>query len=131
TQFRRVTLLTVTAGHLRGLGKVHERLDELDRVAPAPLDWVCARYPQVASPWHGVISSTCLPCQAGYILAGVQAALAVGARHVALGYSGYQSSWPEQTPYAVRRLTDTLREADLELVLPVYSISSQEEMVVE
>ena len=53
----------------------------------------------------------------------------VEAQDIALGYSGYQSNWIEQSQPAVNNLTDITKSQALHLHLPVYDISSKEEMV--
>lgn len=124
-QFTRVTLVTVTADHLTGLQAVHRRLDELERVASGQFEWISVRAPRVEARSLRGASATCLPCQLAYVLVGAQVAATLRTPNIAFGYSGYQAAWPEQTPYSVKRLTDTLLDFGLALALPVYTVSSK------
>lgn len=55
----------------------------------------------------------------------------LGADSLAFGYARYQSAWPEQTPYAIERLTDVLASRGINLELPVYDIASKPEAITE
>lgn len=46
---------------------------------------------------------------------------------LALGYAKYQDSWAEQTPQATAKLKTVLHSFDLDLLLPVYNLSSKNE----
>lgn len=46
---------------------------------------------------------------------------------MALGYAGYQGTWPEQTPLATKRLTRALLQFGINLVLPSYDLTSKDQ----
>jgi hypothetical protein len=56
---------------------------------------------------------------------------ALGADALAYGYTGYQSSWPEQTPDAIQRLSRIAAAKGARLVTPVYDITSKTEAISE
>ena len=43
-----------------------------------------------------------------------------------MGYTAYQSDWPEQTPAATKMLRSALYQAGLALVLPCYNLASKD-----
>jgi hypothetical protein len=46
-----------------------------------------------------------------------------------MGYAGYQSDWPEQTPSAVAALAAVLATRSLRLLLPVYDVATKEQAI--
>jgi hypothetical protein len=53
------------------------------------------------------------------------------ATHIALGYSGYQSGWAEQTPYAIKKLGEVLTSNGFSLVLPVADVQNKVDAIKE
>jgi len=49
-----------------------------------------------------------------------------GISNLAMGYSGYQNTWPEQTPYATEGLRKVLKTNGIQLQLPVYDINEKD-----
>ena len=74
---------------------------------------------------------TCLPCHRSYTALGTLVAEQLGTDALAFGYTRYQSAWPEQTPYAIERLTCVLASRGIRLELPVYDIASKAEAIAE
>lgn len=137
-------LVTVTTDHLHGIQEVHRRLDELSHLLPAGSEWrhviqdetsssKVLKAPGGDTPKTVPIydSETCLPCHRDYTSIGVSIALSLGAKSLAFGYAGYQSTWPEQTLEATNMLREILRSVDLQLLLPAYDVSSKENAISE
>lgn len=124
-------LVTITSGHLFGLNAVRRRLAELRGVMPGGTQWMTVRQPHELRTDTSFYERTCLPCQHAYVVVAVATALSLAATHLAFGYAGYQSAWPEQTPLAVERLTTVAADLGLELLLPVYDLRSREDAVAE
>lgn len=76
-------------------------------------------------------SPTCLPCHRSYTAIGAIVAERLKADSIAFGYTQYQSAWPEQTPYAIERLTHVLASRGISLELPVYDITTKSEAIAE
>ncbi len=74
---------------------------------------------------------TCLPCHCVYAAIGITLTEWYKADSLAFGYTQYQSDWPEQTPYAIERLTYLLTCRKIRLVLPGYDIGSKSDAVAE
>jgi len=74
---------------------------------------------------------TCLPCHHAYLSVAVSLADRKHLGAVATGYSGYQSDWLEQTPYAIDRLREVLGAHGKELLLPVADLISKDQAVLE
>jgi len=55
----------------------------------------------------------------------------LGARRLAFGYTNYQSAWLEQSIPAVERLRRFLATRGVELLLPVYDLSSKSQAISE
>jgi hypothetical protein len=127
--FETLTLITVTSEHLVGIEAVHTRLDEL-REKIKSVEWLHVLQPRFST-LDGEDHSTCLPCHLAYTAIGVRATLDSAGRNLAMGYAGYQSGWPEQTPEAVSLLGAELGKIGIDLHLPVYSIASREEACFE
>ena len=98
--------MTVTSGHLVGINAVRARLLELNGPLPDSTEWVHVSQPPL--PEAGILRETsCLPCHSAYVLIAARVAVDRGAGSIALGYAGYQSAWPEQTPQATAALAAT------------------------
>jgi tRNA(Ile)-lysidine synthase TilS/MesJ len=128
---KRLALVTVSSDHLTGIDRVHQRLYELKSILPPTTPWIHIIAPHSLSERGGGEAFTCLPCHRFYTLAGAITADKLGAKIIAFGYSGYQSNWPEQTPYAVHRLEQVLHHNNLDLMVPVYDIQSKDSAVRE
>jgi hypothetical protein len=139
-EFERLVLVTVTTDHLVALQNVKRRLAELRSYLPAQSQWI-----------HAVIDSesiielpistiqlgfshqmdtkleSCLPCHLSYFQTALIVASYQDARHLAVGYTSYQSDWLEQTPYAIARLREILDRSGKELLLPSQDLSSKEQ----
>jgi hypothetical protein len=74
---------------------------------------------------------TCLPCHCFYAATGIFLAESLNADSLAFGYTGYQSDWPEQTPYAIECLTRIIASRRIHFLLPVIDIVSKIEAVAE
>jgi hypothetical protein len=125
----KLILVTVTSGGLTGIERVSRRLKELRPLLSDDTCWVHVRFPEDAE--RAANEKTCLTCHQAYIVAGAMVADKFDAKHIALGYSGYQASWAEQTPYAICKLNTVLNSNGFELVLPVTNILQKEDAVQE
>jgi hypothetical protein len=130
-QRSRLTLVTVTSDHLIGIEAVRRRILELRQRLPPDTSWLLVSQPLNILRDEASYARTCLPCHHAYVSVGARVARDRGISTLAFGYTGYQSSWPEQTPYAVERLSAALSEVDLDLVLPVYDLHRKEDAVEE
>ena len=128
---RSLTLVTVTSDHLVGVDAVRRRLLELRQHLAPDTSWLRVAQPVNILTDESSYARTCLPCHHAYVAVGVRVARERGIRTLAFGYAGYQSSWPEQTPYAVERLSAALSKVDVDLVLPVYDVRRKEDALEE
>jgi hypothetical protein len=126
-----ITLVTVTSDHLVGIDRVQTRLRELRSIIPPSTKWIHVRQPRQETGPANFNSKTCLPCHKEYVsIAG--AILAQNpSRAIAFGYVSYQQQWPEQTPLAIASLKRVLRKHQIELLLPVYSLKTRGDAVLE
>ncbi len=124
--YQKLVLVTVTSTHLSGIGTVHNRLKELKRYLPEDTEWYCIKQPADLCTDVSFYAPTCLPCHHSYVVVGVLIAEQTITKDVAFGYTGYQSTWPEQTKLAITRLTDLLKSYNINLILPVYDIDDVE-----
>lgn len=121
-----VTLVTVTSPHLLGLQKVEKRVEEIWKFLPPGSSWrTVEQDSSISSPQ--LASNTCLPCQRDYVSAGIALALQHDIKQLALGYTNYQSDWPEQTHQAIAILSKITVDLGIELLLPVQKLSSKDE----
>jgi hypothetical protein len=91
--------------------------------------WVVIRQPADLKTDTSFFEQTCLPCHHAYVVAGAIVAAKVGVAALAFGYARYQNAWPEQTPLAIERLAEVLARHGIQLVLPVYDLSSREQVL--
>jgi len=70
---------------------------------------------------------TCLPCHHSYVVASSVLAFRLNIPNLAFGYAKYQSSWPEQSPIAISRLSSILSRHRIRLLLPAYDLASRAE----
>lgn len=126
----KLVLVTVSSPHLVGLDRVKLRLHELQRVLPAGTIWMNVVQPGSVVPMPpGFSDRTCLPCQEAYALTGYKVTRERGLKDLAMGYAGYQSDWPEQTPSATARLAKVLKDRGVRLHLPVYGVRAKIEAI--
>ena len=126
-----LTLVTVCSGHLSGIEQVEKRLSELSRHLPADTEWLLIDQKTEITESSGLQPYTCLPCQLAYVVTGIKVAKLLGSKTVALGYTAYQSTWPEQTDTAVTALRSTLAGIGIDLILPVQDLQAKEEVIQE
>lgn len=124
-----LTLVTVSSSHLNGIDSVRRRLRELSKILPPDTQWVRINQPEDLRTEMSFYAKTCLPCHHAYVVVAVAVALAVRADALAFGYASYQSSWPEQTPFAIKRLEAVLERYGVRLLLPVYDVCSRDEAI--
>jgi predicted subunit of tRNA(5-methylaminomethyl-2-thiouridylate) methyltransferase len=129
--FERLILVTVTSEHLVGMDSVRQRLAELKSHLQETTQWLHVLQPTAMPSDQLFRAPTCLPCHRSYAAIGTIVAERFNADSLAFGYTRYQSAWPEQTPYAVERLTHVLAARRIRLELPVYDIASKSEAVAE
>lgn len=122
--YRTLTLVTATSDHLVGAKAVRRRLHELAPLLPPASKWLRVRQPPTANA-RSFSAPTCLPCHAAYAALGVAVAREEHAQAIAFGYAGYQSDWPEQTPFAIATLRAVLEEQGVALEVPVYDLSAK------
>ncbi len=122
-----LTLVTVSSDHLVGIDAVRRRLREISRILPPDTRWLRLRQPQELWTDTSFYEKTCLPCHHAYVVVAAAVALSVGTKALAFGYVGYQSTWPEQTPMAIARLDAVLGRNGVQLLLPVYDLTSRDE----
>jgi len=127
--WERLVLVTVTSGGLSGIARVTRRLLELRPLLPENSSWMHVQFAKESH--EDKDAKTCLTCHQGYIVAGAITADRFDANHIALGYSGYQSGWAEQTPYAITKLNEVLASNGLILVLPVTDLLHKEDAIRE
>lgn len=129
--WQKLILVTVTSEHLTGLSNVKRRLVELRHLLPDDTEWLHVVLPQTLNIERPSTIHTCLPCHQAYIVSGVITAEKYNAKHMALGYTGYQSNWPEQTLYARTRLSQIMKDVDIEVLYPVLDITTKEDAITE
>jgi len=126
--FAQLVLVTVTSSHLVGIERVRRRLAELRGILPPRTTWLhMGTLLRGSENLTGVSLATCLPCQLDYCVIGARVSLETDADALALGYAGYQSSWPEQTPYATSALQRELAGLGVHVLFPSYSLHSKHE----
>jgi hypothetical protein len=127
----RLTLVTITSEHLVGIDAVRRRLAELKSYLPWSTKWLHVKQPEVLPANQLFRAPTCLPCHCYYTAVGITLAERLNADSLAFGYTGYQSDWPEQAPYAIERLAYVLSSRGIHLMLPVYDISKKSDVITE
>jgi predicted PP-loop superfamily ATPase len=126
----KLVLVTVTTPNLIGIERVKQRLFELKSHLAIDTEWLQVALPNSISANRSSVT-TCLPCHQAYLMTGVIIAENYKARQLALGYTDYQSTWTEQTPYAIESLRIILHSVGLNLNLPVIDITSKEQAIAE
>lgn len=130
-QFDELILVTVTSDHLVGVDLVRSRLKELKPHMNSKTKWINI----VPIPNNSRVivlnEKTCLPCHHAYVAIGSSIANQFNANTLSFGYAGYQSWWPEQTPYATNKLAEVLAGRGLQLALPVYDVGTKEGIIAE
>jgi len=126
-----LSLVTITSDHLHGIGHVQRRIDELGPLLSPGTRWLRIAQPHDLRTDTSFYAQTCLPCHHAYVVVAANVARSLGATTLALGYTAYQSDWPEQTPVAVASLRAVLSEHGVRLLLPVRDLSSREQAACE
>ncbi len=127
----RLLLLTVTSEHLSGIHSVIRRLNEFRLKFPTRATWLHVVQPSHLVPEMKTGHRTCLPCHAAYSGLGLRFALDNNMSNIAFGYTGYQSTWIEQTPQAIEILRRSLRAHGVDLLLPVSDLPSKADAIRE
>lgn len=130
-KWEKLVLVTVTTTNLKGIERVRQRLVELKPYVPSNTEWLNITVPHTLGSYRRSTVPTCLPCHQAYLVTGAMIAEQYGSKHLALGYTGYQSTWVEQTPYAIESLGAILGSVELNLNLPVIDITSKEQVIAE
>ena len=104
---------------------------ELKRILPGDTLWIHLNDHRIVSQPLSLAQKTCLPCFLKYVSLGVIIARRVHASSLAFGFTAYQSSWPEQTHYAVENLRKVLSEYGIMLETPVYDLKTKEAAIEE
>lgn len=127
-QYDHLTLITVQADYLTKIEDVYLRLEEL-KLKPA-LKNKCTwkLYKKIEDIQE---STTCLSCHAYYIALAQNIAMSNNIQDIALGYSGYQNHWEEQSEYAKISLKKYFKEIGLNLLLPVEHIIEKDDILKE
>ncbi len=73
------------------------------------------------------LPQSCLLCAMAKVTAAIVLCRNLRARRIAVGYSGYQAAWAEQTPAAVILQRAALAERGIEFLTPTLDIASKEE----
>ncbi|WP_448536827.1 hypothetical protein [Sphingobium yanoikuyae] len=120
------TLVTITSDHLRGIDSVKRRIDELAPLLAHGTRWLQIEQPHDLRTDTSFYAQTCLPCHHAYVVVAASVARSLGAKTLALGYTAYQSDWPEQTPLAIASLKAVLADHGVRLLLPVSDITSRD-----
>ena len=124
-------LVTVSSEHLNGISAVEKRLAELKRYLPHDTLWIRLSDSGLIAPNLNLATKTCLPCFLGYVSLGVIIARKYNTPYLAFGFTKYQSDWPEQTPYAIKKLRKVLTQFGISLEIPVYDISTKDGSIKE
>jgi hypothetical protein len=114
-----------------GIERVKTRLTELAGRLDDSTPCLHVRQPTELRTDTSFYDRTCLPCHHAYVVVSGALARHLGADTIAFGYTGYQRDWPEQTPFAVARLSSVLERHGITLELPVYTIASKEAAAAE
>ena len=122
-------LATVRSEHLVGISLVKERLVELKPHLPE--DTICLMLSDLGFtiPPLAKFPNTCLDCFLNYATIGAVLARQFNTKSIAFGFTKYQSSWPEQTPYAVSRLREVLNDFNFDLDLPAHDIETEKKAI--
>lgn len=129
--YEKLILVTVTTANLVGLESVLQRLAELKPHLPRNTEWLRVALPANFVQYRQAALTTCLPCHHVYLVSGAIIAEQYDSKALALGYAGYQSTWTEQTPYAVKRLSEIMSSIGLKVVLPVADLTTKEQAIAE
>jgi hypothetical protein len=124
-QFRRLVLVTVASAHMTGLDHVHARIKELKQVIPVSCQWILLPEAPHLTSDQATSHYGCISCHFGYFWCASRIADQIGGRSIACGFVEYQKHWIEQTPYAIRQLSDSLKERGQHLLLPVADVQSK------
>jgi hypothetical protein len=130
-KYEKLVLITVTTANLVGFERVCQRLIELKPHLPGNTEWLHIALPPGFVAYRQSALTTCLPCHHVYLVTGAIVAGNYNSKHLALGYTGYQSTWTEQSPYAIERLSEIMSTIGLRLILPVADLVAKEQAIAE
>lgn len=129
--WEKLVLVTVTTANLNGIERVRQRLEELGPKLRPNTEWLLIALPSNFNIHRRSATATCLTCHHVYLVAGAMIAEKYNSKHLALGYTGYQSTWTEQTPYAIERLTEVMSTIGLNVIFPVSDLLEKEQAIAE
>jgi len=121
----KLCLVTISSGHLVGINRVRQRIQEMNSILPPSTRWLHIKQPTELRTDTSFYQKTCLPCHHSYVVASSVMAFRLSISNLAFGYAMYQSAWPEQSPMAISRLTNILARHQIGLLLPAYNIDSR------
>ena len=127
----KLVMVTATGFDLKGINLVKKRLVELSPYLPGNTEWLKIALPKKLLKKPYSQSITCLSCHHSYLSIGVMVAETLNSKNIALGYTGYQSNWIEQTPQAIENLKNIIGSVGLSVVFPVIDINSKEKAIEE
>ena len=119
-------LVTISSGHLIGIDRVRKRIREMESILAPSTRWIHVKQPTELRTDTSFYEMTCLPCHHSYVVVSSVFAFRLAIPNLVFGYAAYQSSWPEQSPLAISRLTAILQRHGIRLHLPAYDIDSRE-----
>lgn len=129
--FNHIVLVTVKSSNMTGLSSLDSRLEELKRVLSVHCQWMLVRENRLLLHQASAEDLGCIGCHFGYFASAYSVARQLGCDTIACGFVEYQSSWVEQTPYSVARLSQLMSEYGIKLLLPVAEMRSKTEVQTE
>jgi 3-methyladenine DNA glycosylase AlkC len=129
--FDHVVLVTILSPHMTGLSKVQSRVEELKRILAVRCEWMLVPETRLVPLRTTSDDIGCIDCHFGYFVTAHSIARQLECESIACGFVQYQNAWVEQTPYAVRRLSELMAEHGTKLVFPVAELGSKEEVEAE
>lgn len=88
-------------------------------------EWDRSFKTKILSSISSELPKSCLICALSKMTAIIPTCLKLGIRKIAMGYTEYQSSWAEQTPYAVELQKKHLMRLGIEMILPSLEYKSK------
>lgn len=88
-------------------------------------DWEKLFKSSIVRQFSTSLPKSCLLCSLSKITAVIPFCNDNNIKRIALGYTGYQSTWSEQTPYAIELQKKYLGKLGIELVLPSLAFDSK------
>lgn len=88
-------------------------------------EWDSSFKRSVSDKFNDELPKSCLLCAISKLTAIIPFCKGLNIKKIAMGYTNYQSSWAEQTPYAIELQQAYLKNLDIDLVLPVQLLESK------